>query len=85
LLSELRARSPRFVQLWDEARVSERRSDRKSVDHPALGRITLDCDVLQIPDTDQTLVVYSAAGGTPEAEALGLVRVLGTQDMTPAL
>lgn len=49
--------------------------------HPEIGRITLDCDVLLLPDADQRLVVYSAAPDTPAAEALALLRVVGVQDM----
>jgi len=44
--------------------------------------IELDCDVLDVPDDDQKLVVYSAAAGTKEADALALLRVLGTQDLS---
>jgi transcriptional regulator with XRE-family HTH domain len=84
LLDELRAGSPRFVALWAEGQVAERRSSRKTIDHPDLGRITLDCDSLQIPETDQRLVVYSAAPGTPEAEALALLRVVGLQTLGAA-
>ena len=60
------------------------RSHRKTVEHPQLGQLTLDCDTLHVPDTDQMLVVYSAAAGTPEYEQLALLRVLGTQDLTAA-
>lgn len=56
---------------------------RKTIEHPALGRITLDCETLLVPDTDQAVVVYSAEPGTPEADSLALLRVLGTQDMQP--
>lgn len=45
--------------------------------------ITLDCDVLLLPGTDQRLVVCSAAPGTPAAEALAVVRVVGIQQLTP--
>ncbi len=84
LLDELRAGSGRFRALWDEGRVAVRRSSRKSVDHPQLGRLALDCDVLHLPDVDQRLIVYSAAPGTPEADALALLRVIGLQDLDTA-
>ncbi len=45
-------------------------------------RRTLDCDALEVPDCDQTVVVYSAAPGTPEAAALELLRVTGTEQFT---
>jgi hypothetical protein len=35
-----------------------------------------------VPDTDQTIIVYSAAPGSREAEALQLLRVIGTEQMT---
>ena len=35
-----------------------------------------------MPDVDQNLIVYSAAPGSHEAEALALLRVVGTQDLT---
>jgi transcriptional regulator with XRE-family HTH domain len=81
LLADLRERSPRFAALWDEGRVAERRSSRKTVHHPQLGRLVLDCDALHLPDVDQRLIVYSAAPGSPEAEALALLRVVGLQDL----
>lgn len=80
LLADLRA-NPLFARLWDEGRVEARRSSRKTVHHPELGPITLDCDTLHLPDTDQRMIVYSAAPDTPAAEALALLRVIGAQDM----
>jgi transcriptional regulator with XRE-family HTH domain len=82
LLADLRT-SPRFVELWDEARPAERRSSSKTVLHPELGPLSFDCDSLHLPDSDQRLVVYSAAPGTPGAEALALLRVVGLQSLTP--
>jgi transcriptional regulator with XRE-family HTH domain len=81
LLVELQSGSPRFRALWAEGRVAERRSSRKTIHHPELGRITLDCDSLHDADTDQRLIVYSAAVGTPEADALALLRVIGLQNV----
>lgn len=60
-------------------------SDRKRFAHPQLGPLELDCDVLTVPGDDQVLIVYSAAPGSPEAEALALLRVLGTEPLTATL
>jgi transcriptional regulator with XRE-family HTH domain len=81
LVDELRAKSPRFAELWEEGPVAERRSGRKSVRHPQLGLLELDCDALHVPDVDQRLIVYSAAPNTREAEALALLRVVGLQEV----
>ena len=60
------------------------RSHTKTLVHPTPGRIILECDTLDVPEADQTLLVYSAAPGTPEADALALLRVVGTQDLSAA-
>jgi hypothetical protein len=44
----------------------------------------LDCDSLHLADADQTVIVYSAEPGTAEAEALALLRVIGTEQMPGA-
>lgn len=82
-IRELRATSPRFAALWDERPIEYRRSDIKTYDVPGIGRITLDCEALEIADDDQILIVYSAAPGTPDAEKLDLLRVIGLQTMQP--
>jgi transcriptional regulator with XRE-family HTH domain len=84
LVTELRSGSQEFARLWEQGGVSPWRSLRKTVEHPQLGSITLDCDALHDPDTDQLVLVYSAAAGTAEHEQLALLRVLGTQDFAVA-
>ncbi|HEY8789303.1 MAG TPA: helix-turn-helix domain-containing protein [Actinopolymorphaceae bacterium] len=71
------------VRLWNDGGATPWRSHRKTIDHPSLGRLTLDCETLHVPDADQAVIVYSAEPGTPEADALALLRVVGTQDMQP--
>jgi transcriptional regulator with XRE-family HTH domain len=83
MLDEFRAGSAEFTSLWETEQAAGWRSLRKTVVHPTLGPLTLDCESLEVPDADQVLVVYSAAPDTPEAEALALLRVLGTQAMEP--
>ncbi|MFF5110984.1 helix-turn-helix transcriptional regulator [Streptosporangium sp. NPDC000509] len=79
MIAELRRGSPRFDELWREGRSSSWRTATKSIAHPLLGTVTLDCDTLLLPDSDQTVLVYSAEPGTPEATALDLLRVTGLQ------
>lgn len=74
MIDELRRGSARFEELWQEGRSAVWRAATKSVRHPRLGTITLDCDTLLLPDTDQTVLVYSAEPGSPEAAALDMLR-----------
>lgn len=82
LVEELRAGSAEFNRLWETGHVEMRRSSTKTFDHPAVGRLTLDCDLALLPDSDQRLIVYSAEPGSSAAEALALLRVIGVQDLT---
>jgi len=84
LLEDLDAGSAEFRELWADSDAGAWRSHTKTVTHPSLGELRLECDALHIPDADQTLSVYSAAPGSPEADALALLRVVGTQDLTAA-
>lgn len=82
LLDELRAGSEHFVRPWDEGHVAVRRASRKTFDHPEVGRMTLDCDVLVLPEGDQRMVVSSAEPGTAAADALDLLRVVGAKALS---
>jgi transcriptional regulator with XRE-family HTH domain len=77
LVTELLAASPRFAAMWDEHEVAVRRTVTKCIDHPIAGRIEASCEVLHIPDTDQRLVLYVVAPGTPSHAALQRLRDLG--------
>lgn len=84
MVRELRARSEEFALLWAERAVQPRHADRKRFRHPQVGVLEVDCDALTIPGDDQVLIVYSAAPGSTEAQALALLRVLGVQPLTGA-
>jgi transcriptional regulator with XRE-family HTH domain len=80
LIAELAGKSPRFAELWDaEAPLLSEPSRHKVVDHPAVGRITLDCDTLVVAMDDLRITVYTAEPGTEDADRLALAVVLGTQ------
>ncbi len=48
LVDELLAVSPRFARLWAERTVSTAGAGSKTISHPEVGPITLDCDVLTV-------------------------------------
>jgi transcriptional regulator with XRE-family HTH domain len=83
LVADLAAGSPRFAELWDaEAPPSlADPSRRKTIDHPAVGPITLDCDTLLVAHDDLRISVYTAEPGTEDADRLALAAVLGTQSL----
>jgi len=79
LVDELRDASPDFARLWERHDVQAAPMLTKTFRHPVVGQITVDCDVLTLADRDQRLVLYSAPPGSPDAEALALLHVLGAQ------
>lgn len=84
LVRALAEHSPEFLALWDgENGLPDQLGRRKEkvVDHPHVGRITLDCDVLFVATDDVRLMVYTAEPGTDHAERLALAVVLGTQHL----
>jgi transcriptional regulator with XRE-family HTH domain len=81
LVSDLCQVSPRFAELWRRRIVHSRSSGRKTIVHPEVGAIELDCDVLTAEGTDIRLVVYTADPSSPDADKLELVRVLGLQTL----
>lgn len=56
-----------FAQLWRDGAVGEHAEDRKTIEHPDVGDITVDCDVLSVGDTDFKIVVLTAAPGSEDA------------------
>ncbi|MDF2264427.1 helix-turn-helix transcriptional regulator [Streptomyces coacervatus] len=79
LVDELRNTSPDFARLWEQHDVQAAPMLTKIFRHPVVGQITVDCDSLSLTDRDQHLVLYSAPPGSPGAEALALLNVLGAQ------
>lgn len=84
LVADLRAQSPRFPELWQQRPAGAHVSEHKVFQHPMVGRLELDCDVLRADGTDLMIVVYSAPAGSADAEALALLGVVGLQNIGPA-
>ena len=84
LIDDLQQASPRFAQLWASRVISTSGdSNRKTIDHPAVGPITLDCDVLTVAGSDLRIVVYTADPSSPDADRLRLSQVIGLQELRP--
>ncbi len=81
LIAELRAKSERFAGLWDSGAVGRHQASRKTIDHPQVGPVTLDCDVLSVAGDDLRIMVYTAEPGTDDAERVALLGVIGTQSL----
>ncbi len=84
LVRALLRTSPEFAALWAEHEVAVKRGDRKTLLHPLVGAVEVDCETLLSTDDHQALVLLTARPGTPAAEQLALLRVVGTQDLAPA-
>ncbi|MBO0773735.1 MAG: helix-turn-helix domain-containing protein [Actinobacteria bacterium] len=82
LVGELRQASPRFAKLWAARVVSTAGPASKTIVHPEVGPITLDCDVLTVAGSDLRLVVYTAEPSSPDADRLRLAQVVGLQQLS---
>ncbi|MFG6195531.1 helix-turn-helix transcriptional regulator [Nonomuraea sp. JJY05] len=79
LVDRLQAASADFRRFWAEHEVAVRRADRKTMLHPRVGRLTMDCETLVTPDQGQQLLVLTPADAETR-ERLELLRVLGVEE-----
>ena len=79
LVRALRGESAEFAELWDRHEVARRFEDHKTLIHPELGPIELDCQALFTEDQSQTLLVLTAPPHTDGYEKLRLLAVVGEQ------
>ncbi|MFE0414829.1 helix-turn-helix transcriptional regulator [Streptomyces tendae] len=74
LIGELSTRSELFRRRWASQDVRLRRSGRKRVRHPVVGRFDLDVESLALPaEPGLHLNVYTAPAGTPTADNVALL------------
>jgi len=84
LVRALQKASAEFAALWERHEVARRFADHKTLIHPELGPIELDCQVLFTEDQSQALLVLTAPAGTEGYEKLQLLAVLGHQHFAEA-
>ena len=74
LVGELSTRSELFRQRWASQDVRYHRSGRKRLRHSVVGRLDLDFEAMELPsEPGLQLNIYTAATGTPTADALRLL------------
>ena len=77
LVRALQKASAEFAGLWERHEVAKRFEDHKTLIHPQLGAIELDCQVLFTEDQSQALLVLTAPPRSEGYEKLQLLGVLG--------
>jgi transcriptional regulator with XRE-family HTH domain len=85
LVGELLVKSPDFGRLWGRYEVRRAGDGEKVFRHPAVGTLTLAHEILDLNRADgQRLVVYMAAPGTPDHDAMVLLDRVGLDATVPA-
>jgi len=79
LVRALQAASPEFAALWGQHEVGKRFADHKTLIHPELGAIEVDCQVLFTEDQSQALLVLTTPPRSEAYDKLQLLGVLGQQ------
>ncbi|MFJ9241940.1 hypothetical protein [Streptomyces sp. NPDC101776] len=69
-VAELRAGSEEFGRIRDTDPVHAPAHRTKTLTHPDVGRLRVNCDVLTGPCDDQQVVFMTAGPGTPSARSL---------------
>ncbi|MFE9775752.1 transcriptional regulator [Streptomyces sp. NPDC005931] len=82
LITSLRSTSERFDDLWASHAVGFHTTDTKTVNHPDLGSVTVDCDTLTVPGNDLRIAICSAPPATTTADQFTLLGTIGTQTLT---
>jgi transcriptional regulator with XRE-family HTH domain len=77
MVRALQSASAEFAELWERHEVARRFQDHKTLIHPELGAIEVDCQVLFTEDQSQALLVLTADPRTEGYQKLQLLGVLG--------
>lgn len=77
LIEELAAGNERFAALWARGTVGAHREDAKTVEHPSVGPVAISCDTLTDGDSEQKIVIMTAAPDSEDETKLRLAAVAG--------
>lgn len=82
IVDSLLASSPDFAAIWNDHEVRQKHALSKRLQHPEVGIMDLECQILMDPFQAQWLLVFTAVPGSESADKLALLAVLGAQRMT---
>lgn len=77
LVRVLGAGNQRFAELWAAGTVAAHREDHKTIGHPSVGSVAVDCDVLTDGDSELKIVIMTAVPGSADETKLRLSLVAG--------
>ena len=77
LIRSLEAGNERFAELWAAGTVAAHREDAKTIRHPSVGPVAVDCDVLSDGDSELKIVIMTAAPGSADETRLRLAVIGG--------
>ena len=82
LVAELREADPDVARWWDDHGVRDYSSVAKMIDHPAVGRLQFDIEIVGAPhEPDQRLIVYTSE---PDSQTARLVPMLASWESATA-
>lgn len=81
VVDRLQATSEEFATIWGRHDATGRGDETKTIVHPELGPIRLNCQVLLTQDGGQALLVFTAVPGTQDHSKLAMLSVIGTQQL----
>ena len=79
LVSDLLERSAEFGELWSHQHVAALVSAPKLIQHPLVGELDLQCDVVLSPATGHRLILFRPRPGSNAHEQVEFLGVLGNQ------
>ncbi|MBB5377439.1 transcriptional regulator with XRE-family HTH domain [Deinococcus metalli] len=82
LLQRLIAGNATFAALWRGGAVGQHTEDCKTVEHPVVGDIHVDCDVLSTGDSDFKIVALTSPPGSEDARRIDRARQRLAADVT---
>lgn len=81
LVDRLLAHSEEFRTMWQRHEVGVPQDDHKTLVHPQIGPIPVDCEILATADGNQRLIILSAQPASESYNKLKLLSVLGDQEV----
>lgn len=75
LLERMLEGNARFAQLWRIGAVGDHAEDRKTIEHPTVGEIVVNCDTLYTRDSALKVVAMTAPAGSEDATKIELASI----------